>query len=133
MIPWFAFPPIAAKWAQLKLNNTTAIYFYLIVPPTLQKGLKTGLRTIESSNCGLMKIPGNRPIGFYLAYSKASAFRNKGTHTSNLWGKYPLYGCNATGRLISWEWTKGCAWESQKSKRRHVSFISNSTSLLHMI
>ncbi len=33
-----------------------------------------------------------------LAYSKASTFRN----TSNLWGKCPLYGGNATGRLISW-------------------------------
>ncbi len=24
-------------------------------------------------------------------------------HTSNLWGKRPLYSCNATDRLISWE------------------------------
>ncbi len=24
-------------------------------------------------------------------------------HTSNLWEKFPLYGCNATDRLISWE------------------------------
>ncbi len=45
-----------------------------------------------------------------LAYSKASAFRipdrvwsNVQLHTSNLWGKCPLYGCNATDRLIYWE------------------------------
>ncbi len=24
-------------------------------------------------------------------------------HTSNLWGMCPLYGCNVTGRPISWE------------------------------
>ncbi len=41
-----------------------------------------------------------------LAYSKASRVMkvpNTKGHTSNLLGKCPLYGGNATGRLISWE------------------------------
>ncbi len=44
-----------------------------------------------------------------LAYLKATSthckneFWSKVHYTSNLWGRCPLYGCNATDRLISWE------------------------------
>ena len=67
----------------------------------------------------LMKIPGNQPI-FYLwpiqkhlhlgIMKPIHISSHGGTQpyrpyicTSNLWGKCPLYSCNATGRLISWE------------------------------
>ena len=40
----------------------------------------------------------------YLIYfSRVMELPNPKGHTSNLWGKCPLYGSNATGRLISQE------------------------------
>ncbi len=56
-----------------------------------------------------MKIPGNRPIFYLWPIQKLlhlgipNRVPNTRGHTSNLWGKCPLYGGNATGRLISWE------------------------------
>ncbi len=61
---------------------------------------KTSLRAVPLKNA---QGGGDRLPKIPLAYSKASVFRNTKGHTSNLWGKCPLYGGNTTGRLISWE------------------------------
>ncbi len=45
-------------------------------------------------------------------------------HTSHLWPKCPLYGCNATGRLISWEihYRPLILYPPSKMKLNSVSF-----------
>ncbi len=85
LILWLALSSIATKWARPKLKNTKmnlffyltrntkpgylavkrpdsktkmtiCCYFFIWLPPTLENGLETGLRTMESSNCGLINV-----------------------------------------------------------------------------
>ncbi len=66
----------------------------------------------------------------YFNLNNTMEVSNPTGHTSNLWGKCPLYGCNAMGRLISWEihykplsFEGGLAWDGALSKHGSEALV----------